>query len=444
MNIAIPVSRFTANIYDWQLDALREFDKGQKRFFLLKCHRRARKTSLLLNVLIRECVRNPKSVYMYIGPTYRQAKNIVWRDPNMLMSFLPDKANLRWESNETELFIKFANGSILTIKGGDDPDSLRGIDVKGVGIDEWALMKKQIWQEILRPVIAQDPSRWAMFAFTPKGVTHATEMEKQSKDWPDWYFVKLQASKSGIISKAELDKAKRELPPWLYEQEFECADITDEEMVLITSRMLEELSHVVHYSPAKKKIVSCDPDCSIAGDECVIYAFENNKVIDEDIFHERDTDKIAFRVDLMCDKHDTPDVIVDSIGVGAGVYSRLLSKKNRNVQSFDSRESAANSDRFENRRAEAWWTVMEKIVNKEADYPEDLTLRQDLTSVRLKPAAKKIQLELKTDTKRRLGRSPDRGDAFVMGLYGLDYVVERKTSRDRWEEKPRRKSAMAM
>lgn len=423
----MPVKKFNDDIFDWQLGIISEFDKwkkglSEKRFYLLKCHRRARKTSLLVNILIRECLRYPNSVCPYVGPTYTEAKRIVWRDPNMLFSYLPPKELVPWESNESELFVKFPNGSMLPILGGDDPDSLRGLDAKGVGFDEWAQMKKECWFEIFRPIIGQSKDRWAMFAYTPKGVTHATEMEQNSEDWDDWHKIVLRASESGIIPKDELEKARREMPPWLYDQEYECADITDEELTLITSMLMESLKGTKRVDKDIRRIVSCDPDCSLSGDECVIYAFENKKVIDEDIFHERDTDKTAFRVDLMCQKHETYNAIVDGIGVGRGVHDQLAKKHYLNVQRFDSREKATDDKRFFNKRSESWWYVMEQMMEKQVDYPGSMLLRQDLSSVRVKPTSKRIQLELKLDTKKRLGRSPDRGDTFVMGIYGQQYV----------------------
>ena len=426
--VQIPVKKFNDSIFDWQLDVLSTFDQWRKglrpeRFYLVKCHRRARKTTLLLNLLIRECLRYPNSVCPYVGPTYTEAKAVVWRDPNMLFSYLPPKDKVRWVSNESELFVKFPNGSILPILGSDKPDSLRGIDARGVGFDEWALQKKEVWYEIFRPIISQSKDRWAMFTYTPKGVTHATDMEQQSEEWEDWHKIVLRASVSGIIPEDELKKARREMPPWLYDQEYECADITDEELTLITSALMESLKGAIYVHRDLRRIVSCDPDCSISGDEAVIYAMENGSVIDEDIFHERDPDKIAFRVDLMCQKHEIWNTIVDNIGIGEGIYSRLAKKRNLNVQKFDAREKAGNSERFYNKKAEAWWYVMEQMMAKKVIYPGSLMLRQDLSSVRVRPNSLRIQLEPKVETKKRLGRSPDRGDTYIMGVYGLQFVM---------------------
>lgn len=400
---------------------------------------------MLLNLLIRECLRNPNSVYCYVGPTYRQAKSIIWRDPNMLFSYLPDRREVPWVSNESELYIKFPNGSILTVKGGDDPDSLRGIDANGVAFDEWALMKESIWTEIFRPIIAEDISRWAIFAYTPKGENHATDWWRRSADWPDWYRSILKASESGLIPQEELEKAQREMPTWMYEQEMECADVTDEELTLITSRLIDSLKHYKQTEGYLKKLVSCDPDASIAGDECAIYYFENYAIKDDKIMRERDPKKIAHECNLMCKKHNTSNIAIDTIGVGLGVVSDCIVLK-LNVLPFDSREKALKHRRFTNKRAEAYWYVMELMQNHEVPYPKDLMLRQDLTSVRINPAGRfgRILLEKKLKTKARLGRSPDRGDAYIIGLYSLQFVQPESEDVDEWGRGKREESDMEL
>jgi len=447
----IPNEKFISGIHHWQKEVFTEFDrmlfaKGRKRFFMLKWHRRARKTSLLLNILIRECLRNPNSVYPYVGPTYRQAKNIVWRDPNMLFSYLPDRQLCPWEKNESELFIKFPNSSILPIKGGDDPDSLRGLDAAGVGFDEWDDMKEIVWTQIFRPIITQDPKRWAIFTYTPLD-NHATEMWRRAQEWKDWFTSFLPASKSKLLSSDELAKARREMPTWLYDREFECSDITDEEYTLITSKALDELRNICIVFPDTKDIVSCDPDASLGGDECAIKYFKNYREVDESVFHEKDTTKIAFKIELMCRKHKCNNIIIDKVGVGKGIYDMLCACEEWNVTGFDSRNEASDKDRFLNRRAEAWWYVMEIVMDKKVFYPEDILTRQDLSSVRVKPSGRKIQLEDKKLTKSRLGRSPDRGDAYVMGIWGLQFVEPKTKKKDRWDDafdEERKVSSMAM
>lgn len=396
---------------------------------ILCWHRRARKTTLGLNLLIREAFTHPKKVYGYIGPTYKQAKAIVWRDPNMLMRYLPPSIVLR--KNESELYVELTNNSIIVIKGADEPDSIRGQDYQGVFIDEWALMKDMVWTEILRPIITQDISRWALFAFTPKGRNFVYDYWMKADLWPEWYKSFLPLSKSKLIDSEEIVKAQKEIPTELFNQEFECSFLADEERTLISSRAVEDLRGVRHLWKDTKRVIACDP--SQGGDECVIYAMENTEIKETKILHVRDTMVIAGEIASMMYKHKTETAAVDSIGIGAGIYDRLreLGKK---VIGISSANKAGEEERFYNCRAEMWWYVMEQIRDKKISWPEDLELRRELSFVKYRVVNSngRIQLDSKETTKETLGRSPDRADAFVYGLWALKDI--QPIHKDGWKD----------
>lgn len=76
---------------------------------------------------------------------------------------------------------------------------------------------------------------------------------------------------------------------------------------------------------------------------------------------------------------------------------------------------------FANKRAEDWWRMREALDPVNGDnlaLPADSDLLADLCAVQLNPRAMEqrgiIQVESKEDLRKRLGRSPDRGDAVVM------------------------------
>lgn len=218
MTVYVPSKEFIQTAHKDQIEILKDFDNKVARFYLVNWHRRARKSTLAINLLIRECSRYAKRRYIYLTSTYTAAKSIIWRDPNMLSKWLP--AEVVEKKNESELFVEFKNGSILSIHGSDKVDSIRGVDCAGVVIDEAPLCKREIWEEILRPIIAQDPARWAMFIFTPKGrASWIYEMWAGAKDNKDFARYLLNAEESGIIPKEELEKLKKELPQRVYAQE---------------------------------------------------------------------------------------------------------------------------------------------------------------------------------------------------------------------------------
>lgn len=220
VDVQVPVEAFTARMNNSQIEILRDFDTRQARFFLVNWHRRARKTTLALNLLIKECLTHEKHRYCYITSTYKAAKNIVWRDPLMLKQYLPMQFVERL--NESELFVEFKNGSILSIHGGDEPDALRGINAHGIVMDEAPLCKRELWDEILRPIIAQDIRRWAVFIFTPKGRNWIHELWVKAKLNPEWKQYKLDVWTSGIIDPVEIAKLQKDIPQATFNQEFEC------------------------------------------------------------------------------------------------------------------------------------------------------------------------------------------------------------------------------
>jgi len=126
--MTIPNKNFLSGIHPFQLETLEAFDSGDYDFYFTEWGRRHRKTTLWLNILIREACEHPNCAYGLILPLQVEARNVVWDSPDMLTKYLPDKAEMDWTLNEQKMLIKFANGSILKIGGSDDPDSYRGIE----------------------------------------------------------------------------------------------------------------------------------------------------------------------------------------------------------------------------------------------------------------------------------------------------------------------------
>ena len=346
----------------------------------------------------------------------------------MLFRWLPDREDIAWEANKTELTVTFGNKSVLGIRGSDHPDSIRGLNPYGCVIDEFAECKEELWPAILQPIMRRDEARWSLFIFTPKGYNHSRELWDQTQGDPQWFHMALPASKSRLLDPKELEAARRTTPPWLYDQEYECAWITDEEATLITSRLLESLRglSIVGGEYGDRRVVAIDPAASITGDECVVYYMVNRAVADEDIFHERDPLKIAARAALMGGKYGCENYAVDWTGVGTGVVGRLR-EMGKVVHEYIAAGSPSDP-RFANIRAEAWWDTMLRMMDKEIPYPDGFQsaemLRQDLSSVKVKPmgVGGRVLLEPKHETKKRLGRSPDKGDAYVIGQWATPLV----------------------
>ena len=120
---------------------------------------------------------------------------------------------------------------------------------------------------------------------------------------------------------------------------------------------------------------------------------------------------------------------MDDIGVGGGVVDRLQElRPTARIQGVNVGEAPEDRDRFFNRRAELWWSLRE-WVRDVGQLPNDPRLLSDITAPKYRYTSRgQIQLEAKAETKKRLGRSPDDGDALMLTFSartssGVAYVV---------------------
>jgi hypothetical protein len=187
------------------------------RFTVVVAHRRMGKTVSAINHLIKAAVLNEKKDprYAYIAPTYGQAKRVAW-------DYLQEYTRpLGATYNVSELRADFW-GRRISLYGSDNPDSLRGQYFDGVVIDEVGDQNPKIWNEIIRPALA-DRLGWALFIGTPKGNNHFHDLAERAKTEADWSFLEFKASQTKIIPEQELKAALREMGQDKYDQEFECS-----------------------------------------------------------------------------------------------------------------------------------------------------------------------------------------------------------------------------
>ena len=111
-----------------------------------------------------------------------------------------------------------------------------------------------------------------------------------------------------------------------------------------------------------------------------------------------------------------PTIVVDEIGVGSGVVDRLQELREFKVLGFNSAGRAERSREFHNRRSELWITAGEAMGQLDLD-PRDDDLAADLLSPTFSFGSDGARVvEPKSNTKKRLRRSPDRADALLLTL----------------------------
>lgn len=185
------------------------------RFRVVVAGRRFGKTHLAIRELCYHA-RDPDKEVWYVAPSYKMARNIVWRKLKKKLQ------ELNWvqKTNETELAIQLINGSTIALKGADNYDSLRGVGLDFIVLDEFADINPDAWYETLRPTLSDKQGR-ALFIGTPKGIGNwSYELYQNSLDNKDWQSFQYTTVDGGNVTPQEIESAKKDLDERTFRQEY--------------------------------------------------------------------------------------------------------------------------------------------------------------------------------------------------------------------------------
>ena len=190
--------------------------ESKARFKVLITGRRFGKTHLAIRQLIKYASEPEKKVW-FVCPSYRQAKQVCW------LALKERLAELNWikKTNESDLSISLVNGSVIALRGADRSyDSLRGVGLDFLVMDEFADISSEAWYEVLRATLS-DRKGGAMFTGTPRGYGNwAYDLYCKGgvdKDWQSFQFTTLDG---GQVDDDEVEQAKSDLDERTFRQEY--------------------------------------------------------------------------------------------------------------------------------------------------------------------------------------------------------------------------------
>jgi len=262
-----------------------------KRFRVLITGRRFGKTFLCVQE-IAKFARYPKKKVWYVAPTYRMAKDIVWND-------LVDRMTKhKWVSkiNHSDLKVILRNGSEISLRGADNENSLRGVGLDFLVMDEFADIKEHAYTEVLRPTLS-DKGRMgaALFCGTPRGYGNWSynlfSREKDDDQWASFQFTTLQG---GQVSKQEIEQAKSDLDERTFKQEYEASFVNYAGQIYYNFDRKENVMD--KYTPQTPEVhigmdFNIDPMSAVISelkgngiyiyDEIVIYSSNTDEMVEE-------------------------------------------------------------------------------------------------------------------------------------------------------------------
>jgi hypothetical protein len=164
-------------------------------------------------------------------------------------------------------------------------------------------------------------------------------------------------------------------------------------------------------------ILGVDVARSVAGDFNAISVQTGGALREIVLWQSADTMQTVGRVVKEAATRGAKRIRVDVGGVGGGVVDRLKELRHP-VEAVHFGGRARDPKRFLNWRAEAYWNLREALEKGgRVSLPDDDELIADLASIRYEFTQDgRIKLESKDDTRKRLGRSPDRADAVVLSM----------------------------
>ena len=126
-----------------------------------------------------------------------------------------------------------------------------------------------------------------------------------------------------------------------------------------------------------------------------------------------DTMEVSGILKSYCDEQRVNVLVIDAVGVGAGVVDRLreVGLATARIEAFNGGETAKQGDRFVNRNAEVWWAMRERYMGEEMDTENDSNLIGQVSSREYTIDSKgRVMLQ----SKREMKDSPDEADALAM------------------------------
>ena len=128
---------------------------------------------------------------------------------------------------------------------------------------------------------------------------------------------------------------------------------------------------------------------------------------------------IRDRYDSVPYKDRPSEILIDSIGLGAGVVDRLV-ELDMPARGINVAESSSMSDRYMRLRDELWFKCREWLEQKDCAIPDQDELVMELTAVQYEILSSgKFKVESKDQMKKRGFRSPDVADALMLTFAGL-------------------------
>jgi len=209
------VTTLDVSFLDWQKTVWQD----PAKFKVVAAGRRTGKTELaawrlLINALT-DGITDQDAARFYVAPTQQQARKVMWGKLHQLGKDVIIKSHIN------NLEVTLINGQIISLQGADRPETMRGVKLADLVLDEYADMKPYVLEEILVPALSDYDVGYLMIG-TPMGRNHFYDefIKAQFTDDPDYAAFEYTTYDNPFINKKLLERRKKQMSTYAFNQEF--------------------------------------------------------------------------------------------------------------------------------------------------------------------------------------------------------------------------------
>lgn len=415
----------------------RDIVRSPARFKVIRAGRRGGKSTLEEEVCSFKAVSKNQQNILYLAPTQKQARSIIWEEFKRRLSPIDAKFN----EARLEIRVPTQEGghSIIYVGGWENRENYRGMKFHHITFDELDTLKDFFisWQEIFRPALT-DTKGTAHFIGTPKSESRNLQrMEKIAEHDSDYATFHFTSYDNPHVDDVEIDKAKQELAYDTFKQEYMAEYIEHQGALFNYSALVDVFSNAIDRGTSKYLIIDIAGD----GSDRTVFSYWEGLVEYKRVGYERlNSEGIKMKIREEARSHKIPfsHVLVDAVGVGEHLpHDPLLDgiigfkssfapiNTDANIVKLPNvhytKEAKLTSD-YRNLRSQCIFTLADLVNNhkiasevegqaKEAILQE-LPLYQDAS----KGDGKRFATP-KEEVREMLGRSPDDSDTWIMRCY---------------------------
>lgn len=375
------------------------------------------KTHTLAAIALWWLITRPFSKVIIVAPQFdRQVRGVIFAELRKLARRAKIQLPVEVQAGRVVVDGYGAEWSALGMPA-TDPDRIEGQHADGgllLIMDETKGIGQDVFDALQGALTGGDDSR-LLIASTPGGPS-GPFFRACSDESGHWKLIRLSSEDSSIVS-----------PQW-------CADRAHEwgkDSALYQTRVVGLFADAgdgqlfplsILESAIGRKVeagavaLGIDVARSVAGDQNCICVASGGRVERFSLWRSPDTMATVQRGvhEALMTKAKT--IVVDVTGVGAGVADRLRQLR-YNVIDMNFGGAANDPTRFANKRAELYFTLRERLEKGEVSLPDEEELLADLAAIRFSFDPRgRVVIEPKDEARKRLGRSPDRGDSLALAV----------------------------